>query len=302
MQDEIIKIEHLTKDYGDNKGVFDINLSVAKGEVFGFLGPNGAGKTTTIRNIMGFIYPDSGKCCVCGMDSNKDVVKIQKKLGYLAGEISFLEDMTGKQMIDFIAEMKGISDKSRIDELSRRFEINTSVKIRKMSKGMKQKIGIICAFMGNPEIIILDEPTSGLDPLMQNEFIKLVLEEKSKGKTIFMSSHIFEEIEKTCDRVAIIKNGKIIDIEDMEKIKKHRTRTYAVEFVNESDVEVFLADNKNLCKNATVDGKEISVIFNGKASEILNVLANYEIDTIDVKKESLEEMFLHFYEEDGGEE
>ena len=210
---DIIKINNLTKDYGNKKGIFNVNISIKKGEVFGFLGPNGAGKTTTIRNLMGFIRPDSGTCSILGMDCFKESEKIKEKLGYLAGEIAFFDDLTGIKLLNFLADMKGIKDKGKMNELIERFELDPRGKVKKMSKGMKQKIGIISAFMSDAEVFILDEPTSGLDPLMQNRFVDLVLEEKKKGKTILMSSHIFEEIEKTCDRTAIIRNGKIVAID-----------------------------------------------------------------------------------------
>ncbi|MEG2018058.1 MAG: ABC transporter ATP-binding protein, partial [Clostridium sp.] len=230
LMDNIIEVKNVTKDYGQGKGIFDVNIQVKKGEVFGFLGPNGAGKTTTIRNLLGFITPTKGQCFVSGMDCYKEAAKIQENLGYLPGEITFLDDLSGKQMLDFIAAMKGIKDKTRMKELMEIFELDPRGKIKKMSKGMKQKIGIICAFMGNPDIIILDEPTSGLDPLMQNRFVDLVLEEKKKGKTIFMSSHIFEEVERTCDRTAIIKGGRIVAIEDMESLKAKKRKSYILEF------------------------------------------------------------------------
>jgi ABC-2 type transport system ATP-binding protein len=168
---DVIEVKQLTKDYGNKKGVFNLNLSVKRGEVFGFLGPNGAGKTTTIRHLMGFIHPGTGECLINGMDCSKESHIIQKSLGYLPGEISFMEDMTGIGFIKFIAEMKGIRDFSRARELIDMFGLDPNGKIKKMSKGMKQKIGIVCAFMNNPDIIILDEPTTGLDPLMQNKFL-----------------------------------------------------------------------------------------------------------------------------------
>ena len=198
----IIEIDHITKDYGNGRGVFDISFQVKKGEVLGFLGPNGAGKTTTIRQLMGFLRPDSGSVQILGMDCFHDAHKIAGSLGYLPGEIAFIDAMTGIKFIRFIANMKGMKDLGRAPELMERFELNPSAKIKKMSKGTKQKIGIICAFMQDPDILLLDEPTSGLDPLMQNEFIDLILEEKERGKTILLSSHIFEEVERTCDRAA----------------------------------------------------------------------------------------------------
>ena len=201
----MLTINKLSKKFGKLLAVDQVDLSIPDGTVGILLGPNGAGKTTTIRHLMGFIKPGKGSCSINNMDCWKDSSIIQSTLGYLPGEIAFMNNMTGIQMIEFIAEMKKMKDLSRAKELMERFELDPKGKIRKMSKGMKQKIGIVCAFMHDPDVIILDEPSSGLDPLMQNIFIDLILEEKNKGKTIFMSSHIFEEVERTCDRTAIIK-------------------------------------------------------------------------------------------------
>lgn len=293
----IIEVKNVTKDYGQGKGIFDVDIQVKKGEVFGFLGPNGAGKTTTIRNLLGFIRPTKGQCFISGMDCYKDAARIQENLGYLPGEITFLDDLTGKQMLDFIASMKRIKDKTRMHELMEIFELDPRGKIKKMSKGMKQKIGIICAFMGNPEIIILDEPTSGLDPLMQNRFIELILEEKKKGKTIFMSSHIFEEVERTCDRTAIIKDGKIVSIENMESLKAKKRKFYNLEFESEKELKKFKEDNPQIRILETL-GRKATVAVQGDILIFLNTITKYQIKDLDVKRETLEEIFLHFY---GGE-
>jgi len=289
---DIIKINNLTKDYGNKKGIFNVNISIKKGEVFGFLGPNGAGKTTTIRNLMGFIRPDSGTCSILGMDCFKESEKIKEKLGYLAGEIAFFDDLTGIKLLNFLADMKGIKDKRKMNELIERFELDPRGKVKKMSKGMKQKIGIILAFMSDAEVFILDEPTSGLDPLMQNRFVDLVLEEKKKGKTILMSSHIFEEIEKTCDRTAIIRNGKIVAIEDMDSLSKKRNKTYIISLSDKNEVEKIKKDNFNI-KN--IDGLNVSIAVKNDISEFLKNVSKYKISDMNIKTESLEEIFLHYY-------
>lgn len=288
----IIKINNLTKDYGNGKGIFNVNICVNKGEVFGFLGPNGAGKTTTIRNLMGFIKADSGSCEILGMDCFKEAEKIQEKLGYLAGEIAFFDDLTGLKFLNFIADMKGIKDRSRMNELIERFELDPKGKVKKMSKGMKQKIGIISAFMSNPDVLILDEPTSGLDPLMQNRFIDLILEEKKKGTTIFMSSHIFEEIERTCDRTAIIREGKIVEIEDMDSLAKKKSKIYVISLLNENEVEKMKKDNFNIKE---INGLNISIEVKGKISEFLKRISQYKIVDMTIRTQSLEEVFLHYY-------
>lgn len=291
----VIEVKDLTKDYGNNKGIFDVNLTVKRGEVFGFLGPNGAGKTTTIRHLMGFVHSDKGKCLINGIDCSKESYKIQEKLGYLPGEIAFMDDMTGIEFIHFIADIKGLKDFNRAKELIKIFELDPKGKIKKMSKGMKQKIGIVCAFMGNPEILILDEPTSGLDPLMQNKFVDLILSEKEKGKTIFMSSHIFDEIEKTCDRTAIIKDGHVVAVEDLKTLSNSKHRSYVITFLNDEMAKEF---SKEKLKIKEVIGNVVTVEVKGDVNPFIKVLSKYSVKNLDVKTQSLEELFMHFY---GGE-
>lgn len=286
-----IDIDGITKDYGQGRGVFDISFQVQKGEVLGFLGPNGAGKTTTIRQLMGFIKPDSGKVSILGMDCFKEADKIQKSLGYLPGEIAFMDSMSGIEFIRFIAKMKKMEGLGRAEELMKKFDLNPSGKIKKMSKGTKQKIGIVCAFMQDPEIIILDEPTSGLDPLMQGQFIELILKEKKNRKTILMSSHIFEEVERTCDRAAIIRNGRLVAVEEMEKLRSGRQKELTLEFATEEMAEAF---------TMSIDGakrKSNSVMVNVGANmdQVIKRAGEYIIKDLDVKTQSLEEFFLHFY-------
>lgn len=296
MTTNVIEIRQLTKDYGNNRGIFDVSLSVKKGEVFGFLGPNGAGKSTTIRHLMGFIQADQGSCQINGLDCLRDHARIQQALGYLPGEIAFMDDMTGLEFIKFMAKMKGMTDLTKAYELMERFELNPQGKIKKMSKGMKQKIGIICAFMHDPELLILDEPSSGLDPLMQNRFIELVLEEKQRGKTIFMSSHIFEEIERTCDRTAMIKDGRLISIEELQTLKASKHKTYQITFATQELVEQFM-DEGFECKQ--VESNVIKVLPRNNLNYLLATLSRYDIIDLDITKPTLEELFLHFY---GGDE
>ena len=296
MTTNVIEIRQLTKDYGNNRGIFDVSLSVKKGEVFGFLGPNGAGKSTTIRHLMGFIQADQGSCQINGLDCLRDHARIQQALGYLPGEIAFMDDMTGIEFIKFMAKMKGMTDLTKAYELMERFELNPQGKIKKMSKGMKQKVGIICAFMHDPELLILDEPSSGLDPLMQNRFIELVLEEKQRGKTIFMSSHIFEEIERTCDRTAMIKDGRLISIEELQTLKASKHKTYQITFATQELVEQFM-DEGFECKQ--VESNVIKVVPRNNLNYLLATLSRYEIIDLDITKPTLEELFLHFY---GGDE
>ncbi len=290
----VIKVDNITKDYGNNRGVFDLSFEVNKGEVFGMLGPNGAGKTTTIRQLMGFIKSDKGNAEILNMDCFEKRENIQLKLGYLPSEIAFMDEMNGSDFINFIADMKSIKNKNRMNELINIFELDANRKINKMSKGTKQKIGIVCAFMNNPEVVILDEPTSGLDPLMQKKFIDLIIEEKKKGTTIFMSSHIFEEIEKTCDRTAILKDGKLIAIENMEELKNKRKKVFEIIFKTEKDAYNF-ADkyNSDVMRDQNTYIVKAKVLSN--INNFLKDLSNYDVLDINSVNQTLEELFLHFY-------
>ncbi len=264
----VIKIEHLVRDYGGGKGVFDISFHVNQGEAFGFLGPNGAGKTTTIRHLMGFLKPRSGKCTIDGLDCWDKRDQVQARLGYIPGEISFFEDLSGTEFLKFITEYRRLGTRSRKEELLERFELEPKGKIKKMSKGMKQKLGIVAAFMHDPDILILDEPTSGLDPLMQSRFVDLVAEEKKHGKTILMSSHMFEEVERTCDRIGIIRNGRMVAVDDAAALRERHTRKYTVTLESESAAESFAGDF-----NGIRSGSQVTV----------------------TTKQSLEEIFMNYY-------
>ena len=289
----VIKVDNITKDYGSSRGVFDLSFEVNKGEIFGMLGPNGAGKTTTIRQLMGFIKSDKGNAKILDMNCFDKRENIQSKLGYLPGEIAFMDEMKGDDFINFIADMKSIKNKNRIKELIDIFELDANRKINKMSKGTKQKIGIVCAFMNEPEVVILDEPTSGLDPLMQKKFIDLILEEKKKGTTIFMSSHIFEEIEKTCDRVGILKNGKLIAVENIDDLKSKKNKNFEVIFKTNKDAENL--KNKISFKSELNDNTIKVIISNNEVNSFIKELSNYDILDINSSSQTLEELFLHFY-------
>lgn len=248
----VISIDRLTRDYGKGKGVFNVSFQVDQGEIFGFLGPNGAGKTTTIRHLMGFIKPKSGICTIQGADCWSNRQQIQKNLGYIPGEISFFEDMTGTAFLDFYAQYRGLRENGKRDEMLQRFELDPKGKIKKMSKGMKQKIGIVAAFMHDPEILILDEPTSGLDPLMQRRFIDLILEEKQRGKTVLLSSHMFEEVERTCDRIGIIRKGQLVTVDSVDTLRKRHLRSYRVTLDTEEAAKGFVKDFGGIREGRTV--------------------------------------------------
>ncbi|SCG81679.1 Bacitracin transport ATP-binding protein bcrA [Proteiniborus sp. DW1] len=288
----MIEVKKLSKIYSNGKGIFEINFKVPEGEAFGFLGPNGAGKTTTIRNLLGFTNPTSGSCSINGLDCRKSAAEIQKTLGYVPGEISFFDNMTGMQFMKFIADMRGINDTKRRDSLIERFELESHRKIRKMSKGMKQKLGLITALMHDPSVIILDEPTSGLDPLMQKRFIELIIEEKQRGKTILMSSHIFDEVDRTCERVAIIREGRIVAIEDINSIKSSLRKSYVVTVASNSDIEKIKTSNLDY---QVIDDNAVEIFISNNYNDMLSTLASCKVTNLDVSTQTLEQIFIQYY-------
>jgi len=291
----VCEVQGLTRDYGKGRGVFDLSFTIDQGEVFGFLGPNGAGKTTTIRHLMGFLKPEKGCCTIRGMDCWKDRADIQEILGYIPGEMVFFDDMTGTEFLSFMAKYRKTASNERTKELLDRFELDPRGKLKKMSKGMRQKVGIVAAFMHDPEVLILDEPTSGLDPLMQNRFIELVLEEKSRGKTILMSSHMFEEVERTCDRVAIIKNGRLVAMDKVEALKAAQARKYIITLENERAAAAFAGEELRVVK---VSQNQVTVIVQNNIKELISIMNRYPVTNIVTPNQSLEEIFMHYY---GGE-
>lgn len=290
----MIDVKQLTLKYPSGKGVFDLDFSVKKGEVMGYLGPNGAGKTTTIRALMGFMQPNSGVCTIGGLDCIKNATEIQKILGYIPGEIAFLNDMNGDEFLKFMNEMRGTKDTSRQKELMEMFEIEPKGKIKKYSKGMKQKIGIITAFMHNPDVLILDEPTSGLDPLMQNRFVELILNEKANGKTILMSSHMFEEVEKTCDNVLIIKDGRIVKQSDVQTLKNAQRKGFSIKTADVSTT-LSLLKNRGFQVSVTADNTLEVFVTGENVDSFIKTLAQSTLLSFDVKSQSLEDIFMQFY-------
>lgn len=292
----MIEVNHLTKKFGDFYSIQNVHLQIPKGEVFGFLGPNGAGKSTTIRHLMGFLQPTEGSCFINGLNCREASATIQQFVGYLPGEIAFIDKMTGKQFIHFIAQLRGMNDYTHAEKLMHFFELDASRLIKKMSKGMKQKVGLVCSFMHHPEIVILDEPTSGLDPLMQTKFIEFILAEKDKGTTIFMSSHMIEEVEKTCDRVAIINAGKIVATETITDLKKRKSKKYMLEFQDEQELTRFLDEEYVLER---ISSTKVMITITGDLQAFLHTLSNYKIIDLDVISQSLEDIFMHYYENGG---
>ena len=293
----LIIVNHLTRDYGNGKGVFDVSFALERGEAFGFLGPNGAGKTTTIRHLMGFLRPRSGNCVINGLDCWKNSADIQRNLGYIPGEIHFFNDMTGMDYLHFLSRYRKLNKNSRLNDLLDRFELDARGKIKKMSKGMKQKLGIAAAFMHDPEILILDEPSSGLDPLMQNRFVELMNEESARGKTILISSHKFEEVERTCRRVGIIKDGKIVAMDAIDVLKSTQVRNYVVTL---ESMEAAAAFSKEPLTIADVSQNRVTVTVRNNLREFIAAMNRHAVTNLFAPEQRLENIFMQYYGDGGG--
>lgn len=302
----VIDVLHLTKDYGSGRGVFDISFSVEKGEVFGFLGPNGAGKSTTIRHIMAFSRPDAGETRLFGLETFKNYPKILSRVGYIPGEIALPQGLTGLEFLKMIQDLQKIHNNARLRELLRYFELDMVTlkgETKKMSLGVKRKLAIVSAFMGDPEVYILDEPTSGLDPVMQERFVALIKKEKERGKTILLSSHIFSEVDETCDRVAIIKDGKIVSEVLLSDLKHASQKVYHIIFKQKEDFQNFKSKTKKCEYIKIIEADEpsldIKIMTNDKdINRVVKDLSNYELEEFSNIKETLEEYFMKYYKED----
>lgn len=294
----MIHVSSLTKSYGPKKGVFDLSFHVKEGEIFGFIGPNGAGKTTTIRHLLGFIHPDQGACQIMGLDTFKYADLIQQDLGYIPGEITFFDHMTALEFLHFMAHMRKLTDLTKMHDLIAFLELDINGKIKKMSKGMKQKLALVVAFMHDPKILILDEPTSGLDPLMQTKFVELIHKEKHQGKTILMSSHSFEEIERTCDRAGIIKHGVLVALEDIKALQQAQRRIYLVSVATEADAEFIKNSDLEILRQKDL---YFEIAISGDVNPFIHQLAQCKVKSLEVKRQSLEEIFMDYYKEDNHE-
>lgn len=294
--DKIISISNLTKDYGHGRGVFDFSFDVSRGEVFGFVGTNGSGKTTTIRNMMGFIKPQKGKITINGKDSWKDAYEIKKSVGYIPGQIDFPDVGTGTDFLKIQADFLGIKDLTFMNKLIDIFKLDTDASLKRMSKGMKQKTAIVAAFMSEPDILIMDEPSTGLDPMMRDKLIELILEQKKKGKTIFMSSHIFKELEDTCDKVAFIHNGKMINIVDRTQYDKNMDKLYRIGFFENDEYQQFLKNNYQIVnKNDNYDHLVIKI--NDKdMNSLFRSLKQYDIRYVNYQPYTLEWYYTNIIE------
>lgn len=292
-----IQITKLSKRYGRSEkyALRDLSLQVQPGEVYGFLGPNGAGKSTAIRLLMNFIQPSAGSASILGLDVVEDSVEIKKSIGYLSSDAGMYRKMTGRQFLDYMSELQpAVSTKYRND-LVKRLKADPSKKLGELSRGNRQKIGIIQAFMHQPQILVLDEPTSGLDPLMQEVFYELVKEARQRGASVFASSHILSEVQKMCDRVGIIREGKLVGEREIAEMAQEAAQTFDISFAAKPP----LANLKKLpgVRKIAQEGNSISLHFHGKLGPLLTELAKYDVTAIDTRQLDLEEVFLAFYQE-----
>lgn len=287
----MIILDKVTSIYSSGKGITDISFTVDKGSTVGYLGSNGAGKTTTLRTLLGFVRCDSGSATIGGLDCFRRASSIMNGVGYLPGEISFPKGMTGQNMLDYACGIRGNVDKQYMRTLIDMFQLDTSGDISKYSKGTKQKLAIILAFMHNPDVLILDEPTSGLDPIMQNVFVNLILQQKAQGKTILMSSHMFEEIERTCDKVVVIRQGSIVAQASVDELKQHQTQAYSIVSPQASIISSW-------GYNSTVEGDRVTLrVKNAEIDTFVKQLATVTVANFESIPQTLENIFMDSYGE-----
>jgi len=290
-----IETEALTKRYGRHRGIEDVTFSVRPGEVFGFLGPNGAGKTTTIRTLLDLIHPSSGSARLFGLDSRRDSVAIRARLGNLPGDFGFGRETSGRQALQVLARLRGSDGTARAEELAARFRADLDRPLGQLSRGNRQKIGLILATFHRPELLILDEPTGGLDPLMQEEFLALVAEERDRGCAVFLSSHELDEVQRVCDRVGIVRGGRLIAVERMADLLGKARRRFTVELADPDGAERL----RSLpgVEGFEADGGRVSFSAGGDLDAVVRELADHHVVDLEATHPSLEEVFLGYYDE-----
>jgi ABC-2 type transport system ATP-binding protein len=299
MSASVIRTERLTKSYGEHRGIVDVDLEVNAGEVFGFLGPNGAGKTTTIRTLLDHLRPTSGRALVFGIDTTKDPVAIHRRLGYLPGEFSLYDKLTGGQTIEYFANLRGGVDRTYQQSLIKRLDLDASRRFKEYSKGNKQKVGLVIALQHRPELLILDEPTSGLDPLVQQTFFELIREAVGEGRTALLSSHILSEVEKTCDRVAIIRDGRLTRIGRTDSLRD--LAHHQVELIFEGDVPEAAFRALPGVSEVSIQDHTLRLRVSGSIGPIVTAAAQYPLLDFISREPSLEETFLAEYGRGTGE-
>lgn len=288
----IIELNHLTKSYGEARGIHDLTFQVEEGEIFGFIGPNGAGKSTTIRTMLGLIYPTSGSAKIFGKDCVQHGPEIKRHIGYLPSEVFYYDNMRVKDLLHYSASFYKKDCRKRMTELAEVLELDMSKRIDDLSLGNKKKVGIVQGLLHEPKLIILDEPTSGLDPLMQQRFFSLLEEENRKGATILFSSHILSEVQRLCDRVAIIKEGRLIALEKMSDLKDRTYKKFKLQAKNELPEGVFAIEG--VTEWSSKNG-EASFLFQGDINVVMRRIAELDLLNLWVEEPDLEEIFMHYY-------
>jgi len=294
-----IKTEGLTKTYGKNRGIRDVDLEVEEGEVFGFLGPNGAGKTTTIRTLLGFMRPTGGRAEVFGLDSQRQSVEVRARVGNLPGEFALEDRTTGEELLGFFARLRGVGSLGYARELAERFGADLHRPMRRLSRGNKQKIGLIQAMFHRPPLLILDEPTGGLDPLVQEEFLDVVEETKAEGRTVFFSSHVLSEVERVSDRVGIIRSGELVAVEPTHRLVDKAFRHVTLTFDGPVDARPF--DALPGVEGLKADGPKLSFTLHSEPDAMVKLAARHRLVGMEYERPSLEEIFLTYYGHDGEE-
>ena len=293
MPDSIIRTERLTKRYGQARGVDELDLEVRAGEVFGFLGPNGAGKTTTIRVLLDFIRPTSGRALLFGLDSRRDSGVIRRRLGYLPGELTLYDSLSGVELLTYFAHLRGLPSIDTGRRVAERLDCDLTREIKALSHGNRQKLGLVQALMGDPELVIFDEPTLGLDPLVQAVFFELVDELRAAGRTLFVSSHNLPEIQRICDRVGIIREGRLLAVESVSDLKRRALRRLELRFAEPVTADRFARVPG--VSDLVVDGPHLSCLITGSVDPILRAAMELRVEDVISHEPSLEEIFLAFY-------
>jgi len=294
----IIEVEGLTKSYGSKRGITNVSFRVEEGEVFGFLGPNGAGKTTTIRLLMALLRADAGTACIAGLDCWQQSVEIKRLIGYLPGEPSLDPNLTGGQLLEYFGHLRGGVDQAYLKQLIKRLDLDPSRKFRHYSSGNKRKVVLIQAFMHRPRVLILDEPTNGLDPLNQQEFDRMVKEVRDEGRTVFLSSHILTEVEQTCSRVGIIREGQLVRVGGVTELKDIKRHEVTITFANAVPAEAFKTLDGVAEVEALADGQTLRLVIQGGEDAVIKAAAQYSVVTLTSHEPSLEDIFLRYYEGD----
>jgi ABC-2 type transport system ATP-binding protein len=293
MDGPAINATGLTKSYGRHRGIVDLDLAVQPGEVFGYLGPNGAGKTTTIRLLLDYIRPTRGSVSVLGLASHERSRDIRRRVGYLPGDLRLYNSLSGTELISYFASLRGGVAQARVDELARRLDCDLSREIRTLSSGNRQKVGLIQAFMSDPELLILDEPTNGLDPLVQQTFYDLVREARAAGRTVFLSSHVLPEVERVCDRVGILREGRLVAVERITDLRSRAIRKLEIEFGGTIAPDAFAGVTG--IRDAIVEDDTLRCTVIGSMDPVLKAANRYEIRALSSVEPSLEEVFLAYY-------